>query len=170
MGESASARTDRELSDLRRTIDSDIRLLKERIKEDADPRRLARRNPLAVFGALASVIAIGGVTTMRGLSERSRRRSDTDVDALIARLGGRIDKLRGRARKRLREQLRKEIGEVEQPPKPKQMFYEAIAGALTSAFTLIAQRFASRLVGDEDLPTETIDTTARPSRRELRGS
>ena len=48
------------------------------------------------------------------------------------------------------------------------MFYEAIAGALTSAFTLVAQRFASRLVGDEDLPTETIDTTARPSRRELR--
>jgi len=168
MGEVASARTDRELGELRATIDSDIRLLRERITEDVDPRRLARRNPLAVFGALASVIAIGGVTTVRGLSERNRRRSDTDIDTLIARLGGRIDKLRGRARKRLREQLRKEIGEVEQPPKPKQMFYEAIAGALTAAFTLVAQRFASRLVGDEDLPTETIDTTARPSRRELR--
>src|SRR5206468_3094567 len=127
MGEVAAARTDRELGELRATIDSDIRLLRERITEDVDPRRLARRNPLAVFGALASVIAIGGVTTMRGLSERNRRRSDTDIDTLIARLGGRIDKLRGRARKRLREQLRKEIGEVEQPPKPKQMFYEAIA-------------------------------------------
>jgi hypothetical protein len=164
MGEIASARTDRELAELRGTIDSDIRLLQERLKEDADPRRLARRNPLAVFGALASVIAIGGVTTMRGISERNRRRSDTDIDALITRLGGRIDKLRGRARKRLRDQLRKEIGEVEQPPKPKQMFYEAIAGALTSAFTLVAQRFASRLIADEDLPTETINTTARPSR------
>jgi hypothetical protein len=164
MGEIASARTDRELAELRGTIDSDIRLLQERLKEDVDPRRLVRRNPLAVFGALASVIAIGGVTTMRGISERNRRRSDTDIDALITRLGGRIDKMRGRARKRLRDQLRKEIGEVEQPPKPKQMFFEAISGALTAGLTLIAQRFASRLVGDEDLPTETINTTARPSR------
>jgi hypothetical protein len=162
MGESPSARTDRELGELRATIDADVRLLQERIKEDVDPRRLARRNPLAVFGAVGSLIAIGGVTTMRRLSERGRRRSDTDVDALIARLGGRIDKLRGRARKRLREQLRKEIGEVEQAPKPKQMFYEALAGAITSAFTLVAQRFASRLVADEDLPV--IDTTARPAR------
>ena len=168
MGESASARTDRELGELRAAIDTDIRLLRERIGEDADPRRLARRNPLAVFGALASVLAIGGVTTMRGLSARGKRRSDTDIDALIARLGGRIDQLRGRARKRFREQLRKEIGEVEQPPKPKRLAIDAIAAAITSALTLVAQRFASRLVGDEDLPAETIDTTARPSRRELR--
>jgi hypothetical protein len=170
MGESASARTDRELADLRAALDTDIRLLRERIGEDADPRRLARRNPLAVFGTLASIIAIGGVTTMRGLSARSQRRSDKDLDALISRLGGRIDQLRGRARKRFREQLRKEIGEVEQPPKPKRMFYDAAAAAITSALTLVAQRFASRLVGDEDLPTETIDTTARPSRGQLRGS
>ncbi|MGH2840998.1 MAG: prephenate dehydrogenase, partial [Solirubrobacteraceae bacterium] len=32
-----------------------------------------------------------------------------EIDALIARLGGRINKLRGRARKRLRKQLREEI-------------------------------------------------------------
>ena len=161
MGESPSARTDRELEALRSSIDSDVRMLQERLREDIDPRRLARRNPVAVFGAIGSVLAIGTVGTVRALSERGRRRSDKDIDALIARMGGRLDRLRGRARKRLREQLRKEIGEVEQPPKPKQMFYEAAAGALTSALTLVAQRFASRLVGDDELPTETIDTTAR---------
>ena len=161
MGESPSARTERELEALRSTIDSDVRMLQERAREDVDVRRLARRNPVAVFGALGSVLAIGAVGTTRALAERSRRRSDKDIDAIIARLGGRVDRLRGRARKRLREQLRREIGEVEQPPKPQQMFYEAIAGALTSALTLVAQRFASRLVGDDDLPTETIDTTAR---------
>ena len=136
-------------------------MLQERLREDVDVRRLARRNPVAVVGALGSVLAIGAVGTTRALAERSRRRSDKDIDAIIARMGGRIDRLRGRARKRLREQLRKEIGEVEQPPKPQQMFYEAIAGALTSALTLVAQRFASRLVGDDDLPAETGDTPAR---------
>ena len=161
MGESPSARTDRELSALRSTIDSDIRMLQERLREDVDPRRLARRNPVAVFGTLGSVIAIGTVGTMRAIAERGRRRSDTDVDALVARLGGRIDRLRGRARKRLRDQLRKEIGEIEQPPKPKQMFYEALGGAITAALTLVAQRFASRLVGDDELPTEAIDVTPR---------
>ena len=166
MGESPSARTERELEALRSSIDSDIRLLQERLREDVDPRRLARRNPLAVFGALGSVLAIGGVTTVRGLAERGRRRSDKDVDALISRLGGRVDQLRGRARKRFREQLRKEIGEVEEAPKPKQMLYEAVAGAITSALTLVAQRFASRLVADDDLPTEPVDVTPRrPDRR-----
>ena len=168
MGESPSARTERELEALRSSIDSDIRLLQERLKEDVDPRRLARRNPLAVFGSVGSLLAIAGVATARGVSARNQRRSDTDIDALIARLGGRVDQLRGRARKRFREQLRKEIGEVDQPPKPQQMFYEAIAGAVTSALTLIAQRFASRLVADEDLPTEPVDVT--PRRVDRRGA
>jgi len=159
MGESPSARTERELSALRSTIDSDLRRLEERVREDLDPRRLVRRNPVAVVGAIASVIAIGTVTTVRSLAERRRRRSDTDIDALIARLGGRVNKLRGRARKRLRDQLREEIGDIEQAPKPKQMAWEAISTALTSALTLVAQRFASRLVADDELP---IDTTPAP--------
>ena len=163
MGESPSARTERELSQLRSSIDSDLRLLQERLKEDADPRRLAQRNPVAVFGGLASVLAIGVVTTMRSLAERRRRRSDTDIDALIARLGGRVDKLRGRARKRLRGQLRKEIGDIEQAPKPQQMIWQSLSGALTAALTLVAQRFASRLIADDDLPTDPIDTSARPA-------
>lgn len=160
MGESASARTERELSELRAAIDADLRMLEERIREDLDPRRLAKRNPLAVFGTLGSVLAIGSVTTVRSLAERSRRRSDTDIDALIARLGGRVDKLRGRARKRLRETLRNEIAEVEAKPKPQQMVYDALGGALTAALTLVARRFASRLVADEELPG---DTEPRPN-------
>ncbi len=154
MGESSSARTDRELSALRSSIDSDLRMLEERVREDFDPRRLARRNPVAVFGALASVLAIGSVTTVRSLAERGRRRNDTDIDALIARLGGRVNKLRGRARKRLRSQLRQEIGEVEQGAKPVQLLTQAVSGALTAALTLVARRFASRLVADEELPAE----------------
>jgi hypothetical protein len=168
VGESPSARTDRELGELRRTIDADLRALEERVREDLDPRRLAKRNPLAVVGALASVLAIGGVTTIRSLAGRSRVRNDKDIDALIARLGGRVSKLRGRARDRLRKQLREEIGEVEQAPKVKQMVWESAAAAITAALTLVAQRFASRLVADDDLPTDAIDTTARPSRRGLR--
>ena len=155
MGESASARTERELNELRAAIDADLRTLEDRIREDLDPRRLAKRNPLAVFGTLGSVLAIGSVTTVRSLAERSRRRSDKDIDALIARLGGRVDKLRGRARKRLRETLRNEIEEVEAKPKPQQIVYDAVGGALTAALTLVARRFASRLVADEELPSDT---------------
>jgi len=163
MGESPSARTERELSALRSSIDSDIRILQDRIKEDADPRRLLQRNPIAVVGALASVLAIGAVTTVRGLAERGRRRDDKDIDALIARMGGRVNKLRGRARKRLQKQLREEIGEIEQKPSPTTIATNAISSAVTAGLTLLAQRFASRLVADEDLPPETFDTTARPS-------
>jgi hypothetical protein len=98
MGESPSARTERELSRLRSSIDSDLRLLEARLKEDVDPRRLVRRNPIAAFGALGSVLAIGVVTITRAISERRRRRSDVDIDALIARLGGRVDRLRAAVR------------------------------------------------------------------------
>ena len=154
MGESSAARTERELTRLRATIDSDLRMLEERIREDIDPRRLARRNPIAVFGALGSVLAIGAVTTVRSLAERGRRRSDEDVDALIARLGGRVNKLRGRARKRFRSQLRDEIGQVERAPKAKQMAWQAVSGALTAALALVSRRFASRLVADEELPAD----------------
>jgi outer membrane translocation and assembly module TamA len=168
LGESPSARTDRELTELRTAIDADLRALEERVREDLDPRRLAKRNPLAVFGALASVIAIGSVTTVRSLSGRSQVRSDTDIDALIARLGGRINKLRGPARKRLRKQLREEIGKIDQGPRAKQMIWDSAATAITAALTLVTRRFASRLVADDELPRETIDTTARPSPRQLK--
>jgi len=154
LGEKPSARTERELADLRASLDVDLQELRTRVREDVDPRHLVRRQPVAVLGALGSVLAIGAVGIARGLSERRLRRSDTDLDAIIARLGGRVDRLKGKARKRLRETLRKEIAEVEQPPKPQQILLQSVSGALTAALTLVAQRFASRLVGDEELPAE----------------
>ena len=45
MGESPSARTERELADLRRKIDADVEALIERAKADIDPRNLLRRLP-----------------------------------------------------------------------------------------------------------------------------
>ena len=155
MGESPSARTERELADLRASLDVDLSELRTRIREDVDPRNLVRRQPAAVVGTLGSMLAIGAVAITRGVRERRIRRSDTDVDAVIARLGGRVDKLTGKARKRLRETLRKEIGEVEQGPKAQQAIFQAVSTAVTAALTLVARRFASRLVGDEDLPTES---------------
>ena len=155
MGESPSARTERELADLRASLDVDLSELRTRIREDVDPRNLVRRQPAAVFGTLGSMLAIGAVAITRGVRGRRIRRSDTDVDAVIARLGGRVDKLTGKARKRLRETLRKEIGEVEQGPKAQQAIFQAVSTAVTAALTLVARRFASRLVGDEDLPTES---------------
>ena len=152
MGESPSARTERELADLRASIDVDLSELQTRVREDLDPRRLARRQPVAVVGTLGSLAAVAAVSVMRGVRERRLRRSDTELDAVIARLGGRVDKLKGRARKRLRETLRNEIGEVEQGPKAQQAIFTAISTAVTAALTLVARRFAARLVGDEELP------------------
>ncbi len=154
MGENASARTERELADLRASIDVDLRELRSRLGEDVDPRRLARRQPLAFFGALGSALAIGGVGVLRAMRERRLRRSDADLDAIIARLGGRVEKLKGKARKRLREQLRKEVDELESGPRAKQAVWGAVTAGLTAALTLVARRFASRLLGDEELPEE----------------
>ncbi len=153
MGESASARTERELAELRSRIDGDLRLLEQRVREDLDPRRLVRRNPIAVFGAVGSAAAIAVVGTLRALAERSRRRTDTDLDAMIARLGGRADRLKGRARGRLRESLRREIGKIEQGPRIRSAALGAVSTAITAALTLVARRFASRLVTDEELPS-----------------
>jgi hypothetical protein len=131
------------------------------VREDIDPRNLARRQPIAVFGTLGSVLAIGGVGVLRRMSARGKRWPDKEIDQVIQRLGGRVDKLKGKTRKRLRETLRKEIADVEQPPKPRQLIIQSVSGAVTAALTLIAQRFASRLMGDEELPTDTIDVTPR---------
>jgi len=152
LGESASARTERELADLRASIDVDLTELKTRVREDLDPRRLVRRQPVAVIGSLGSLAAVAAVSVARGVRHRRLRKSDTELDAVIARLGGRVDKLTGRARKRLRETLRQEIGEVEQGPKAQQAIFTAVTTAVTAALTLVARRFASRLVGDDELP------------------
>jgi type VI protein secretion system component VasF len=151
MGESASARTERELAALRGEIDADLTQLRSRLSEDADPRRLARRQPLAVVGALGSLAAVTGLAIASRIREMRRARTEKELDQVIQRLGGRLDRLKGKARKRLRESLRKEIGEVESGPRAQRMIWESATAALTAAATLLARRFASRLAADEKL-------------------
>ena len=153
MGESASARTERELADLRREIDRDLRALQWRAKQDLDPRRLTARQPVAVGGALASLAVAGAVAIASRLRGARRSRGERELDQIVSRLGGRLDQLKGKTRKRFREALRKEIGEVESGPRAKQAAWEAVTAALTAAATLVAQRFAGRLAADEDVAT-----------------
>jgi len=150
MGESPSARTERELADLRRTIDDDVDALVERAKSDLDPRNLVRRQPVAALGTLGSVAALAGVTVARKVRDARRRTPDSDIERIAERLGGRVDRLRGRARKRFRESLRREIADVQDEHRgPKEALWGAGMAAITAAATAVAQRFAGRLAGDD---------------------
>jgi hypothetical protein len=152
VGETASARTERELAELRGQIDADLDHLLARIRDDADPRTLARRQPIAVFGTLGSLAAIVGIAFASRVKSFRRSRTEKELDQIVQRLGGNLDRLRGRTRKRLRETLKKEIEEVETGPRAKQMVWDSATAALTAAATLFARRFVSRLTGDEELP------------------
>ena len=81
MGEKPSARTERELADLRASLDVDLQELRTRLREDVDPRRVARRQPVAVFGTLGSMVAVGLVTAARGMRQRRLRHTDNELDA-----------------------------------------------------------------------------------------
>lgn len=152
MGETASARTERELAELRGQIDTDLDYLLARVRDDADPRNLVRRQPIAVFGTLGSLAAIVGIGLASRVKTFRRSRTEKELDQVIEQLGGRLDRLKGRARKRFRETLKKEIAEVETGPRAKQMVWDSATAALTAAATLFARRFVSRLTGDEELP------------------
>ena len=150
MGESPSARTQRELADLRRKIDDDVDALIERAKSDVDPRNLVRRQPVATFGTLGSVLALAGVTVAGKVRNARRKTPDSEIERIAERLGGRIDRLKGRARKRFRDQLRSEIADVQDEKRgPKEALWGAGMAAVTAAATTFAQRFASRLAGDD---------------------
>ena len=150
MGESPSARTERELADLRRTIDDDVDALIERAKSDVDPRNLVRRQPVAAFGTLGSIAALAGVTVARRVRDARRRTPDSEIERIAERLGGRVDRLKGRARKRFRESLRDEIADVQgQQRGPKDALWAAGMAAMTAAATALAQRFARRFAGDD---------------------
>ena len=150
MGESPSARTERELADLRRKIDDDLDALVVRAKSDLDPRNLVRRQPVAAFSTLGSVAALAGVTIARKVRDARRRTPDSEIERIAERLGGRVDRLNGRARKRFRESLRKEIADVQDAQRgPKEALWGAGLAALTAAATTLAQRFAGRLTSDD---------------------
>ena len=150
MDESPSARTQRELADLRRQIDDDVDALIERAKSDVDPRNLLRRQPVAALGALGSIAALAGVTIARKVRDVRRRTPDSEIERIVERLGGRIDRLKGRSRKRFREQLRNEVADVQDANRgPKAALWGAGMAAVTAAATTFAQRFAGRLAGDD---------------------
>lgn len=150
MGESPSARTQRELADLRKKIDDDVDALIERAKADVDPRNLLRRQPVAALGTLGSIAALAGVTITKKVRDARRKTPDTEIERIAERLGGRIDRLKGRARKRFREQLRHEIADVQDEKRgPKEALWGAGMAAVTAAATTFAQRFAGRLTGDD---------------------
>lgn len=150
MGESPSARTERELADLRRTIDDDVDALIERAKSDVDPRNLVRRRPVATLGTLGSVAALAGVTIAKKVRAARGTQPDTEIERIVERLGGRIDRLKGRARKRFREQLRTEIADVQSEQRgPKDALWGAGLAAITAAATTFARRFAGRFTADD---------------------
>lgn len=150
MGESPSARTERELADLRRKIDEDVDALIDRAKSDLDPRNLVRRQPVAALGTLGSIAALAGVAIAQKVRGARRRTPDSEIERIAERLGGRVDRLKGRARKRFRESLRKEIADVQDERRgPKEALWGAGLAAITAAATTFAQRFAGRLAGDD---------------------
>lgn len=153
MGESPSARTQRELAELRGSIERDIDALVGRAKADLDPAALVRRQPLAVFGTLGSGVALGAAAIAKRVRAKQRKRPDTEIERVIQELGGNITKLPGRARKRLREQLRSEISEVE---KPKRSVQEAAwsmgLAALTAGATEFARKLAGSFTADDPAP------------------
>jgi hypothetical protein len=151
VGESPSARTERELADLRRQIDDDVDALIERARADVDPRNLLRRQPVAVLGALGSIAALVGVGVTKKVRDAGHKMPDAEIDRITQRLGGRVDRLTGRARKRFRDTLRKEIAEVQDERRgPKEALWGTGMAAATAAATALAKRFAGRLADDED--------------------
>lgn len=150
MGESSSARTERELAELRGRIGADIDALLARARQDADPRNLVRRQPAAVLGALGSLAALAAATVATRVRNARRRRPDSEIERVIERLGGRVDRLRGRARKRLRQQIRGEMAHaVDEKRGPKEALWGAGMAAVTAAAATFARGFATRLAGDD---------------------
>lgn len=153
MGESPSARTERELTELRGRISADVDVLLARVREDADPRNIIRRQPVAAFGALGSVAALAAAAVTRRVRNSRHKRPDTEIERVIERLGGRVDRLKGRARKRLREQIRGEMANaVDEKRGPKEALWGAGMAAVTAAATTFAKGFATRLTGDDAVP------------------
>ena len=150
MGESSSARTERELAELRGRIGADVDLLVARARADLDPRNLVRRQPAAVFGTLGSLGALAAAAVANRVRNGRRRRPDSEIERVIERLGGRVDRLRGRARKRLREGIRTEMARaVDSKRGPREALWGAGMAALTAAATTFARGFATRLAGDD---------------------
>lgn len=161
MGESPSARTERELAELRGRISADVDVLLARVRDDADPRNLIRRQPAAVFGTLGSIGALAAAAVATRVRTARRRQPDNEIERVIERLGGRFDRVKGRARKRLRDRIRVEMADaVDAKRGPKEALWGAGMAALTAGATTMAKSFASRLTADD--PASGVDPTGSP--------
>jgi hypothetical protein len=148
LGQSDSARTERELAELRGRIDTDIALLRDRIRSDLDVRDLARRRPVPVIGGLIALVALVGAALARRTVASRQERKLSDIDHVIERLGGRIDRMKKATRDRLRESLRKEIGEVETGDRVQRTFWAALASGLTALAVALARVSVQRFFGE----------------------
>ncbi len=148
MGESHSARTERELKALRGQIETDLALLRERVREDVDPRELMRRRPLPVIGGAAAAGALIIAALARRVSSARRRRPASEIDQLLHRLGGRVEKMKKKQRERLRESIRREIGEVETGAKLERSMWSAATAGLTALATALARLSARRFFSE----------------------
>ncbi|MGH2783307.1 MAG: hypothetical protein ACRDLA_18225 [Thermoleophilaceae bacterium] len=131
------------------------------MREDVDPRNLIRRQPLAVLGSAASIAiaaALGFIT-----KQRAKAKEQLTLDVLAERVGGRLGKMKGDARKSFRKELQKELAEVEATG-PKQVVWTAVAAGLTALATDAAQRLGQRLLRDE--PTTRGSDVAAGGRRD----
>ena len=146
MGESASARTQRELTELRGAIDRDVDALIARARSDVDPRNLVRRAPLAVVGSVGSLVTAAFLAITR--RSRESKKADAQLDAMLERVGDRFDRLKGGARKQFRKRLQKELREVE-GSRPRDAAIEAVSGVVTAMAATTAQGFIKRLLGDD---------------------
>jgi len=103
--------------------------------------------PTIIIPTLAAV----AVKVARGV--RERRAMEAEVDVLVERFGGRIDKLKGKARQTFRKQLRTEMAEVGATG-PKAVAWGVIAATLTALATTTAQMLGRRVLGDEPADRE----------------
>ena len=157
MGEGDAARTERELAALRGQIHSDVELLRDRVRADLDVRELARRRPVPVLGGAAAAVTLVVASLARRVADRRRRRPAREIDDLIERLGGRIDKMKKKSRERLRESIRKEIGDVEIGDRVQRSVWSALTAGLTALATALVAQAARRFMSEP--PRETTPRT-----------
>lgn len=143
MGKGDAARTERELAELRGRIAREVALLKERARGDLDVRRLVARRPVPILGGAAAAATLLVASVARRIGEARRRRPMREIDLVIERLGGRVDKLKKKQRDRLRESIRKEIGEAEMGRKLERMVWTAVGAGLSALAAVLARRSAS---------------------------
>ena len=153
MGESDAARTERELAALRGQIDTDVALLRDRVRSDLDVREFARRRPIPVFGGAATALTLVVARMAERIGAARRRRPAREIDDVIERLGGRIDKMKKKSRERLRESIRKEIAEVEMGHKLERTIWSALTAGLAALATRLARQSAARFMRES--PRET---------------